>query len=432
MESVSDLIASEVATLKFIRANSSIPVPEVFASSPTALNDVGVPFILMSKAPGSPLSAWTWDQIQTSKAPSRVREPRPCLTSTQKSKIMRQLGQMTYLLSRLRFDKIGSIFEEAGSFQAKTCLSMALLLHGRDQFGKEISRGPFTEECEYYTSLTSTLRLHAELLPLEHHAFFAPVPIPIEYKDYDDYLNAMDRWNDFVTLGSKIDSGKNRLDYFVLGTLLQQMVQSLAQITPAAPSGFPLSHPDLSASNIFVDDDLNVTCIIDWAFSSTVPSSMVSITPGLPHPRDNVGSLLGSAFEDGFKEEMGADLVPRDTTWDKSRHLWLLTRLVNLDSLQDFHLFSELYHLVYGVTDIPQLFRAVEQQEPFIDKRQTLAADDKVVDEIAREESEYFSHVGPERLAVSRKLKLISDMNQTFVADKKLWKWLAEALNESI
>ena len=101
-------------------------------------------------------------------------------------------------------------------------------------------RGLFTEECEDYTSLTSTL-LHAKQLPLERHAFFAPVPISNEHEDYNDYLGCDGQRERFRhnRQDRRSTAGRDRPNYFILGTPLQQMIQSLAQDTPTSPSGSP-------------------------------------------------------------------------------------------------------------------------------------------------------------------------------------------------
>ncbi|KAL3496392.1 hypothetical protein BJX62DRAFT_119369 [Aspergillus germanicus] len=94
------------------------------------------------------------------------------------------------------------------------------------------------------------------------------------------------RRHDYATMGSKIRSRKNRLDYTAARILLMDIVPWLSGIdTGTGCDGFPLYHPDLSTQNIFVDDDLNITCIIDWAFASSVPPAMLLVCPGLPHPR---------------------------------------------------------------------------------------------------------------------------------------------------
>ncbi|KAI9749459.1 MAG: hypothetical protein M4579_006861 [Chaenotheca gracillima] len=422
------LIESEAATLNFVRRNSSIPVPEVFASCPTRSNEIGVPFILMSKAPGSPLSDWTWKASRSPLSQDRC----PCLPWTAKQKVMFQLGQIASQLSKLPFDKIGSIFEDAASFDVKECLAMPYLLHERDELRSNFSQGPFTEESEYYKSLIEAYLSHAEMLPMEYHAFLAPVPMSDEYDKFEDYRAATDRWNDFVAVGSMIDSAKNRLEYIVVGELLQEMIPSLALTLPSSEDtkspGFFLSHPDLSPSNIFVDDDFNITNIIDWAFASTVPFSTLLIPPGMPHPRNDTDPLLRPAFYEGFEEGGGKQLAPRDILSERCRRAWLFNRLISLDSLQEYPLFAELYRMVHGDEDFRHLFRKIKAQKKFVEKAESLAEYEMPKSDILQEEIDYFSHVGFDRLAISRKLVLASEMNQEFVADKRLWMWLREAL----
>lgn len=348
---------------------------------------------------------------------------------------MRQLGAISSQLSRLRLEKIGSLFEEGGRYTVKPCLSPGLLLHGRDKLG-DVSRGPFLQEIDYYRSLLSAFLLHIQCLPLEHHAFFAPVPVLTEYHNYASYLSATDRWNDFVTVGSKIDSSKNRLDYFIAGQFLEDMIPRFITDSNACASsfgdGFPVYHPDLSHNNIFVDDDCNITCIIDWAFSSSVPMAELLTTPSMPHPRDETEPSLVAAFKAGFTDhferEEGKMLHP--AVWKATRKRWLFTRLVKFDALQDYSYFVELYALVYGerTTDIPSLFEEQHKTTSVSNMANILAADDQLLGDIKRDENAYFCNVGPERHALARKLTLASVLSRGLVADSKLWRWIEDAV----
>lgn len=49
--------ASEVATLQFVRKNTSIPVPQIIAFDSSADNELGFEWILMTKLPGIPLES---------------------------------------------------------------------------------------------------------------------------------------------------------------------------------------------------------------------------------------------------------------------------------------------------------------------------------------------------------------------------------------
>ena len=209
----------------------------------------------MSKAQGSPFSTHCWHP-QIYQLVHSPTSPRRCLTQDEKEKVMKQIGEIVWQLSCLRLDKIGSLFEEGECYVVKDCLSPGFFLHDRYTL-RDIKRGPFLQDVDYYRSLLSAYLLHIQYLLLEHHVFFAPVPVPSEYNSYASYLSATDRWNDFVTVGSKVDCSKNRLDYTIAGRFLEGMISSFTikshEFANGYNNGFPLHHPDLSVNNIFVD-----------------------------------------------------------------------------------------------------------------------------------------------------------------------------------
>lgn len=103
--------------------------------------------------------------------------------------------------------------------------------------------------------------------------------------------------------------------------------------------GFPLRHSDRSVNNLYVDDDLNITCVIDWGFSSSVPFTELLTTSGMPYPRCLPGPSLVASFRAGFKHEYGD--VPF-SYWEDVEKIWHFQRLVYMDSLQDYEHFAEL------------------------------------------------------------------------------------------
>ncbi|KAF2271256.1 uncharacterized protein EI97DRAFT_497351 [Westerdykella ornata] len=408
------LLASEAATLKYIKKHSSIPVPEVFYYSCTKSNEVGVPFILMSKAPGSVLST-RW-QAELPGMPNDDTKSAQYLTQEDKEKVMKQLGAITAQLLHLRVDKIGSLFEEEGSYTVKECLSLGHMLHERCTF-EEICRGPFDEEQDYYNSLLSAYRQHIQYLPMLHHIFFAPVPLPLEYRSYASYLSATDRWNDFVT-----PVPRRHDPHF----------HKRLRGTPTSRSGvgFPIRHHDLSTNNIFVDNDCNITCIIDWQFASSVPVSELLATPGMPHPRDQPEPFLVSAFRAGVTshlEREGETINP--SVLEVSEKVWHFVRLTDMDALQDYNHFAELLMSVSKKPmDIPKLFREQYNEKSISEMLEVLAADDDQQSDIARRENEYFSAVGRDREAISRKFTMALELNRGFIADGRLWRWMEDAL----
>ncbi|KAJ6178161.1 hypothetical protein N7519_008622 [Penicillium mononematosum] len=270
---------------------------------------------------------------------------------------------------------------------------------------------------------------HSAELPMEHHLFHAPVPIVQEYDSFEEYRLATDRWNDYATVGSKIESRKNRLDYISVGISLRDTVGFMSEKDRQINcDGFPLYHPDISTQNIFVDDDLNITCIIDWAFASSVPPAMLLVCPGLPHPRDGIHASLLEAFADGFIVEEGfGGQVALDFSHNDA--FWAFFRLVNLDSLQDFHYLSQLIQSFVGQEVYPYICHMKGRKE-FLEAAEYVLKDEDDQERSRGNEEQYFSCVGPQRHALSRHLTMIEQLNDQFVADKRLWIWIALYLDE--
>ncbi|KAI9736400.1 MAG: hypothetical protein M1818_006133 [Claussenomyces sp. TS43310] len=220
-----------------------------------------------------------------------------------------------------------------------------------------------------------------------------------------------------------------RLDYCIAGNFLKGIIPSLGQQSSATlgvlEGEVPIAHPDFSMDNIFVDDDFNITCIIDWAFSSTVPISTLLMTPGLPHPRDEVDMTLIHHFRAGFIShlfrEKGIDLDPE--FWHSTRRAWLFTRLVTLDGLQDYHYFTELYTSEAEI-NVPKLFKDVQKEDEFVELAKALAEDDRPATKTERDEEAYFHGSGSGIEAIARKLTVMAELSQGFVADRRLWRWI--------
>jgi len=399
----------------------------------------------MSKAHGSPLQR-TWKDSE---------KDEPNVSHEQKTKIMFQLGVITWQLSRLGFDQAGSLFEEDGKFQIKTCLSRGLLLNERHSLG-DINRGAFKSERDYYEAHVSAFLEHVKYLQLGHHCFFAPIPARSEYDDYAGFRKASDWWSDFVTVQSKIDGSENRTDYVIAGEVLSEMITRWTNDVSKFPSNdckhrFSFHHPDFSVDNIFVDEGFNITCIIDWAFCSSVPLSILLTAPGLPQLRYEVDVSLLPAFENGFRYAVQENIQRENSetemtlcrTLSCGRPIWLLSRILNFDSTTDYNLFKALLDSI-GNHDrgISEFFRSRQSSQQYISLRNELKEDDQGIEQVARLEREYFRD-DIWRLTIARKLTLVSQWSlryhkpsahgirgngNIFVADKKLWAWIGNCL----
>ena len=353
---------------------------------------------------------------------------------------MSQLGAIMSELSRHSFGEIGSIFnDENGGYFVGECLSPSLTWQERDSL--ELDRGPFREERDYLISLISAFTSHAEELPLTPHTFFAPVPDMLDYKSIDSYKAAARRWNDFVVIGQKIDHSKNMLFYCIAGQFLREMIPHLESMR----NRFTLSHPDLHVGNLYVDDDLGITCIIDWSSASLGPITELLATPSLGSSAAPPSDYLAAAFRSGFSQQASkvAPELCRSDLWERSDRMWHFSRLVRLLSKYDYEHFRRLYELVYkpsaegagGLARLLWLFHERANRDENKRLLTELQEEDIAVEELQEKERACFPPsrtVNSDAIAVATKLTLMSEMNPGFLADHRLWQWVEEARKQDV
>lgn len=269
--------------------------------------------------------------------------------------------------------------------------------------------------------MISVLQQHAGKLPLDHHVFLAPIPLIEKYSTFAGYRHAVQQWNDFLTVGMKPSSRNNRLDYIAMAELLHKIIPALSA-TPEQPKYY-LKPPDLSASNVFIDNDFNITCIIDWTSCSTVPLASLLTTPSFPQSRDDVEESLVQVFRDGFTSYIAQPTLCATTTdalcWDQARLSWLWTQSVNLDGTQNYHYFVELYTIVNPTLDeaaVRKAFNSLRQDPAFVTKATALlVGNDLSIDEVQRQERDYFKYQNPNAEAVARRLTAEMETDENFI-----------------
>jgi len=122
------MIESSVITMEYVRNHTTIPVPRVHFFDSRCNNPLKTPFIVMDFIDGVPIPFSDLDSEN----------------ETQASKIYKQLCQISYQLSNLRFDKIGGI---------STASNSQLVLGPK--FWARAQYGPITDPHKYYKSLTT-------------------------------------------------------------------------------------------------------------------------------------------------------------------------------------------------------------------------------------------------------------------------------------
>ncbi|CRL19275.1 Protein kinase-like domain [Penicillium camemberti] len=437
------LLLSEAATLRYLKIYTDIPVPDVYSYCAYRNNPVRIPYILMSKAQGKSLNTmWGNDDL------------RGRLDSREMNKVMSQLGQITWDLAQVRFPFIGSLFEVNGSFVVGECLSKGHIQHKRHSL-EGIPRGPFGSETKFYRSLILALTEHAEKLPLGNHCFTAPVPSRNDYANKDMWQCARDLWNQFVTVGQKIDSAANRVDYVVAAYILDRLISQYERnwYGVTSPVNFPLCHPDLTMNNIFVDDQYNITCIIDWAFATTVPLPLLLSPPGFPQSRHRLDERVCLGFRHGFHDAARPNIhniivglsVPKAIQCiQNSEFAWCLTRFLAFDSTDDISLFRTMWESVYPSDHKLESYFFSERALPYYQTLyKKIREEDLAESRIKKSESDLFTKSMTFELSLARHLTMVSDWGfnydpfdpsglrdteeeQIFVTEGRVWRWILE------
>lgn len=96
-ETVQRSFTSQALTMRFVRKETTIPVPEIYAFDITSANAIGAPYILMSFVPGFPASTLWFDET----GPTPLEERR--------MRILDSVAQAMSQLQKFQFDKIGAL-----------------------------------------------------------------------------------------------------------------------------------------------------------------------------------------------------------------------------------------------------------------------------------------------------------------------------------
>ena len=211
-----EALTSEAHTMRLIRRETTIPVPEVFAFDASVENELGCPFVLMEMIHGKSLAeVWFDQEISLAKREQiRIRS-------------LQGIAEAMAQLNSLTFSQGGSlIFDAKGNVAGVGCSSVVDL---ERQYNNMRSEG-------YDNTM----------------AFRQTGP----FEDPKSYLLAMLDAREEKQERSVIRQGAYKLlRLFIEWSLLDAGGQE---------KQFVLAHPDLDNQNILVKDDGSLAGIIDW------------------------------------------------------------------------------------------------------------------------------------------------------------------------
>lgn len=223
-ELAANALTSEAMTMRLLKRQTSIPVPEVYSFDASLDNAVKCPFIMMECLEGQPLHE-LWFQPRASQAAlERFRK-----------RILQQLAAVTVQLSAFTYEQGGSLlFDKAGNAIG---IGSARLVDLAAQYKRM---------CNYDDEDDSPI-------------FYAKGPM----KDPKSFLSFVLEQGPPQAQPSKHNQG--------MYMLLRIFIDWMSYDHSGGGCPFVLAHPDFALQNVLVSDDGTLQGIIDWDGAAAVP-----------------------------------------------------------------------------------------------------------------------------------------------------------------
>ena len=261
---------SEVATLQWVRDNTSLPVPEILSYQADRTSAIGFEWIVMSKMPGRSLG-------------DRWRD----VTFSAKGEIVRRLAVFCSDTFRAQLRGIGNLFlDDTGSVPGSSAQDRDPFCVQRivssefiwdSHIHAQVSRGPFQSsrdwllarlllaEIEYHESLSRLQRVTPEDEGGENE------PEEGEEKTNKPGREEKDgKDRDQNEDEDELEDLENTMD--IISRLRRHLDDFFPPPGPdLEPERTMILHDDLSRQNTLVDDHGNLTAVVDWECISAVP-----------------------------------------------------------------------------------------------------------------------------------------------------------------
>ena len=226
-EMVNDKIATEVATLKFLKQQTSIPVPAVVGYGFDGDNHpTGLPFIILKHVSGFHLSS-RWESL----IPEHRR------------KVFEELADISLELNSHHFDHIG-----------------ALGLNESEEW--ILSRPPIN---------SPTAHLKIDGVEIRMNTTFS-TSIEFFLAQYDHI------WRRYTEQRNSVYHEEDAREKYVRLQLFKELLPTF-NIPEFNDGPFTLMHSDLHQSNVLVDDNLRITAILDWEWACVLPIQISCLPP---------------------------------------------------------------------------------------------------------------------------------------------------------
>lgn len=319
---------SEVATMEYVRRYTSIPVPKVYAFDSSNDNALGLEWIMMEKMAGRPIGDY-WDMYE-------YEFDRFDMNT--KLHIARGVAEWVHELSKIVFDKIGSLYIDWGA--QERCFKLGPLVYGDFFSGERLAyrayRGPFKDTEQFYRSLID-IQLQDILNPVHRTRFEARMQRIEEMRRAEAEGQKAEKESDRASsCTSSTDTFDLRINWYSEEDFtnvprdchaLQSVLPLILPQDARAREPMTLYHFDMSSRNVLVDDCGNLVGLVDWEMIGTRPYDQLRELPPFIdndghdittlsdwtsgekdntrnwHEREHAQTLMGRAFRKYLEEK---------------------------------------------------------------------------------------------------------------------------------
>lgn len=260
-------VQNEVSVMKYVSKNTNIPVPKIIGYGMADENPTGLgPFIIMTWAEGRKMS----EILRKEGTSGKDDTLNPDVSEDTLKTLYGRMAGILLELWKLDFGTIGSLTmdESAESWEVgRRPLSLDM---------NELTRACGLGEYMFRRTYTSSMDYIMSLIELQ-------------------WTNLRQQRN------SIFDSEDCRQKYtcrYLMQAIAPHFISRRDKYGP-----FKLFSDDLCPSNVLVDDDLNVTAVIDWEFCYAAPAQFAGSLPWwliLRHPPDVIDHQGREAFLDTY------------------------------------------------------------------------------------------------------------------------------------
>ena len=238
---------SEVATLQWVRDNTSLPVPEVLSYQADRASPVGFEWIAMSKMPGGSLHD-RWRDIPLSAKEDIARRLAVFCSDTFRAQL-RGIGNLFFDRDTKEAYAAGSaVLRDRGAFRVDRIISSEFIWDYR--IHAEVSRGPFNSTKDWLLA-----RLSLAEAECRGHLSRLQSTTPADEEEKMENEAGLEDIENTMDIVSRL---RRHLDDFF-------------PPRGAEPERTMVLHDDLSSQNILVDGHGNLTAVVDWECISAVP-----------------------------------------------------------------------------------------------------------------------------------------------------------------